>query len=159
VPAIALAREHLPGLRCEIFGDGPVRAHVERLVADSGLQKAVSFRGFAEPDEVQRAMRHALCMVLPSRREGYGLIVVEAAAAATPSVVVQGPDNAATELVTDGVNGVVAASASAEELAAAILRVHEAGLGLRTSTADWFESNAARLSLSSSLETVLEAYA
>ena len=46
--------------------------------------------------------RGALCMVLPSRREGYGLVVVEAAARGTPSVVVRDPDNAATELVEDG---------------------------------------------------------
>jgi hypothetical protein len=61
--------------------------------------------------------------------------------------------------VTDGVTGGGAAAAAAVELAAASLGVHVAGLGLGPRTADWFESNAARLSLSSSLETVLEAYA
>ena len=60
-------------------------------------------------------IRTALCMALPSSREGYGLVVVEAAASATPSVVVAGEDNAATELVDEGENGFVAASASAEE--------------------------------------------
>ena len=65
-------------------------------------------------------MGRAMCMVLPSRREGYGLVVIEAAARGTPSVVVEGPDNAAVELIEEGVNGVVAASASAEDLAAAI---------------------------------------
>ena len=39
-------------------------------------------------------------MVLPSRREGYGLVVVEAAARGVPSVA--DPDNAATELVQEG---------------------------------------------------------
>ena len=55
-----------------------------------------------------------MCLVLPSRREGYGLVVVEAAALGTPSVVVRGPDNAATELVEDGKNGFVAPSADPE---------------------------------------------
>ena len=41
-------------------------------------------------------------MVPPSRREGYGLVVVEAAARGVPSVVVADPDNAATELVQEG---------------------------------------------------------
>ena len=67
--------------------------------------------------------------MLPSRREGYGLVVVEACAAGTPSVVVADPDNAATELIEEGVNGFVAPSASPEDLAAAILRVREAGPG------------------------------
>jgi len=74
-------------------------------------------------------------------------------------VVVDAPDNAAVELVEDGVNGFVAASASPEDLAAAIERVHVAGAVLRDSTAAWFARNARRLSLASSLERVAAAYA
>jgi glycosyltransferase involved in cell wall biosynthesis len=85
--------------------------------------------------------------------------VVEAAAHGTPSVVVRAEDNAAVELVADGENGVVADSASPEDLAAAILRVHEAGDALRASTAAWFARNARRLSLESSLESVASSYA
>ena len=51
-------------------------------------------------------MRRALCLLLTSRREGYGLVVVEAASHGTPSVVVAGEDNAATELIEEGVNGI-----------------------------------------------------
>ena len=97
-------------------------------------------------------------MLLPSRREGYGMIVVEAAAAGTPSIVVREPDNAAVELVEDGVNGVIAASASPADLAAAIVRVHDGGATLRASTRDWFERNGQRLSVTGSLERVLESY-
>jgi glycosyltransferase involved in cell wall biosynthesis len=86
-------------------------------------------------------------------------VVVEAASRGTPSVVVADPDNAATELVEDGVNGVVAASASPDDLAAAILSVRRQGDALRRSTAEWFARNARRLSLESSLETVLTYYA
>jgi hypothetical protein len=53
---------------------------------------------------------------------------------------------------------VIAASASPEDLAAAILRVHAGGLAMRASTCEWFERNARRLSLESSLETVLASY-
>ena len=58
----------------------------------------------------------------------------------------QSPDNAALELVEDGVNGVVARSTEPDELAAAILRVHEAGASLRASTAEWFAENGRPLS-------------
>jgi glycosyltransferase involved in cell wall biosynthesis len=98
-------------------------------------------------------------MVLPSRREGYGMVVIEASAQGTPSVVVREPDNAAVDLVSDGENGVLAASASPEDLAAAIQRVYDAGSAMRESTLDWFRRNAERLSLDSSLKTVLESYA
>jgi glycosyltransferase involved in cell wall biosynthesis len=100
-----------------------------------------------------------MCMLVTSRREGYGLVVVEAAARATPSIVVAGEDNAATELIEEGVNGFVAPSPEPEQIAAAIVRAHEAGIALRESTARWFADNERWLSLESSLKKVLESYA
>ncbi len=159
VPAIALAREQLPELRAEIFGDGPERERVLLLIAQHDLADTIDAPGFVEHERIHEAMRTGLCMLLPSAREGYGLVVVEAAARATPSVVVAGADNAATELVDEGENGTVAASTSPEDLAAAIVRVHAAGPALRAATADWFARNGERLSLEHSLATVLAAYA
>ena len=86
-------------------------------------------------------------------------MVVEAASMGTPSVLVRAPDNAATELVEEGVNGFVTASADPAELGDAILRVHDAGAELRASTAAWFAENAARLSLDASLDAVAAGYA
>jgi glycosyltransferase involved in cell wall biosynthesis len=159
IPAIAQARRTLPELRGEIFGDGPERPAVIAAIAAQGLEGVVEAPGFVATERVETALRRALCMVLPSRREGYGLIVVEAAAAGVPSVVVRDEDNAAAELVQDGVNGFVAGSADPEAIAEAILRVHAAGPALRESTARWFADNARRLSLQESLATVAAAYA
>ena len=159
VSAVARARLQLPGLRAELFGDGPERSEVLAAIEREGMAGVVEAPGFVDAGRVEAALRRALCMVLPSRREGYGLVVVEAAARGTPSVVVRAEDNAAVELVADGENGVVAGSAAPEDLAAAILRVHEAGESLRVSTAAWFARNARRLSLESSLETVASTYA
>jgi glycosyltransferase involved in cell wall biosynthesis len=159
VPALALARDEIPALRGAIYGNGPEREKVVRAIAELGLEGHVSAPGFVDRDVLEDALATALCLVLPSRREGYGRVVIEAAACGVPVVVVEGPDNAATELVEEGVNGAVAASAAPDELAAAILRIHRGGSGLRDSTADWFGRNAERLSLERSLETVLEAYA
>jgi glycosyltransferase involved in cell wall biosynthesis len=159
VPAVVLARRELPGMRAELYGDGPERGEVLRRIEESGLDGAVAAPGFVEFERVDRALRTALCLLLPSSREGYGLVVLEAAARGTPSVLVQGPDNAATELVEEGVNGVVAPSPSPSDLAAAIVRVERAGYALRESTADWFRRNADRLSLARSLEVVAKTYA
>lgn len=158
VPAIARLRANDPDIRAAILGDGPDRAKVLALVTELGLDGAVEVPGFVATETVEKRLSVALCMVLPSRREGYGLVVIEAAARATPSVVVADADNAAVELVEDNVNGVIAPSASPEDLAAAILRVHEAGVTLRRSTADWFAANAPRLSLGSSLDIVMSSY-
>jgi glycosyltransferase involved in cell wall biosynthesis len=153
VPALVRARESIPDLRAEIYGDGPERAAVLAAIADLDW---VSAPGFVAAEEVDAALRRALCMVLPSRREGYGLVVVEASARGTPSVVVAAEDNAAVELVDDGENGVVAASV--EDLAAAIERVHAEGESLRERTRAWYARNARRLSLAASVDTVAASY-
>jgi glycosyltransferase involved in cell wall biosynthesis len=158
VPALLRARERVPELRAEIYGDGPDRARVRELIDELGLDGACEAPGFVPRERLEQALVRSLCLVLPSRREGYGLVVVEAAARGVPSVVVPAPDNAAVELVEDGQNGVLARSAEPDDLAAAILRVHEAGPALRLATAAWFARNARRLSLEQSLETVLRSY-
>jgi glycosyltransferase involved in cell wall biosynthesis len=158
VPAVGRARERLPELRGRILGDGPERGAVLAAIEREGLEGIVEAPGFVDGEVVDHDLARALCMVLPSAREGYGMVVVEASAVGTPSVVVRGEDNAATELVEEGVNGFVAASASPEDLAAAFVRVHEAGGELRRSTAAWFERNARRLSLDSSLDAVARSY-
>jgi glycosyltransferase involved in cell wall biosynthesis len=158
VHGFARARQDRPDLRLEIFGDGPERVRVEALVRTLGLERSVRVAGRRPEDELSRALARAACLATASEREGYGLVVVEAAARGTPSVVVAGAENAATELVVDGVNGAVAPSARPEDLAAAILRVVEAGASLRRSTARWFEDNASRLRLDRSIELVVREY-
>lgn len=163
VPALvrgfAALREQAPELRLVVFGDGPDRREVLALIDALGLGDVARAPGFVARDELEETMAGALCMVLPSRREGYGLVVVEAAARGVPSVVVADPDNAATELVDEGRNGFVAASAEPQDIAEAILRVRAAGAPLRASTVAWFEENRDRLSLSASLDRVAAAYA
>ena len=158
VPAVALAREQLPELRAVIFGDGPDRDQVLGQIGEHGLDGIVDAPGFAPADEVHETMRRALCHLFPSEREGYGIVVVEAAAIGTPTVVVEGPDNAAAELVDDGENGLVARSADPADLADAILRVAAAGPTLRRSTVEWFRRNRGRLSLDTSIGTLLDVY-
>ena len=159
VDGFAALRAQAPELRLVIFGDGPDRAEVLRRIERHGLGDVACAPGFVERDELEATLASALCMVLPSRREGYGIVVVEASARGVPSVVVADPDNAATELVDDGENGFVAASAAPADIAAAILRVRAAGPPLRASTAAWFERNRDRLSLTGSLDRVAAAYA
>jgi glycosyltransferase involved in cell wall biosynthesis len=159
VAAMAQATSRIDGLRGEFLGDGPERAALDAAIAEHGLQGIVTARGFTATETVDAEMRSAMCLLFTSRREGYGLVVVECAARGTPSVVVAGEDNAATELIEDGVNGFVAAAAEPAQIAEAIVRVHEAGAALRESTARWFAENAQRLSLESSLRSVLDVYA
>jgi glycosyltransferase involved in cell wall biosynthesis len=114
--------------------------------------------GFADEDVVDAKIGEAMCMLLPSRREGYGVVVVEAAVRGTPSIVVALEDNAAIELIEEEVNGTIAPRGDPEAVPEAIVRVHQAGLALRESTARWFAENAQWLSLEHSLQVVMASY-
>ena len=152
----ALAKD--PELELELYGDGADRPRVEALVRELGLAEKVLLPGKVSEEELERALARAACLATASEREGYGLVVVEAAAHGTPSVVVDDPENAAVELVEQGINGFVAASARADDLSDAILRVIDAGRPLRESTSRWFAENASKLELDRSLELVLSRY-
>ncbi|HYF24305.1 MAG TPA: glycosyltransferase family 4 protein [Baekduia sp.] len=158
VGAVVEAAREVPGLHATIFGDGPqrdaVRAEIDRL----GAHEVVAAPGFVDAEVLHEALREALCLLLPSRREGYGMVVVEAASLGVPTITVAEPDNAAVEFITDDVNGFVAADASPEELARRIVLVADRGPVLRERTADWFADHADELSLRRSLERVLTAY-
>jgi glycosyltransferase involved in cell wall biosynthesis len=158
VAAIAIAAERIDGLRGEFLGDGPEREALAIAIAEHGLQGRVVAPGFSAAETVDGELRRAMCMLLPSRREGYGMVVVEAAARGTPSIVVAGEDNAATELIEEGVNGTIAPSSNPLAVADAIVRVQRAGVAMRERTAAWFAQNADQLSLESSLAIVLAGY-
>lgn len=156
--AVAAARHEVPELRGLVLGDGPERERVLVAIDAAGVTDAVDAPGFVAVEEVSTALSHATCMLLPSSREGYGMVVIEAAALGTPSVVVAGDDNAAVELVAEGVNGFVAPSADPDAIAAAIVACVEGGAELRERTAAWFGENAPRLTVDSSARAVDDWY-
>lgn len=157
--AVAHARRRVPGLRAIVMGDGPRRAALEAAVREAGVEETVELAGFVPGEVLDAALRSASCLVQPSEREGFGMVVLEAAAAGTPTVVADGPETAAPELVEEGVNGVVVRDPTPEALGDAIVRVFEQGAPLRRSTATWFAANAQARSLAASVRTVVDAYA
>jgi len=156
--AVAAARREVPELRGLVLGDGPERTRVLAAIDAAGVGDAVEAPGFVAVEEVGAALSRATCMLLPSSREGYGMVVIEAAALGTPSVVIAGDDNAAAELIEEGVNGFVAPSADPDAIAAAIVACHAGGTELRERTAAWFAENAPRLTVDSSAHAVAEWY-
>jgi glycosyltransferase involved in cell wall biosynthesis len=158
VDAVVAARERIPDLRAVIFGAGPELEDVRAAIARHDAAGFVETPGFVEEDVVQDTLARATCLLLPSTREGYGMVVIEAAAKGVPTVLVAAEDNAATEHIDEGVNGFVAPDLSPAALAAAVVAAHDGGAPLREATADWFAAHADELSVAASLRRVVAAY-
>lgn len=80
-PAI-LAR--LPGYRIVLVGAGPEEAALRAQATALGIGGAVEFCGFLPQAEVRTWMQRARVLVLPSREEGQGVVLLEALASGTP---------------------------------------------------------------------------
>ncbi len=139
--ALRIARSEHPSLRLIMVGEGPEQALLEGRLRELGLREAASFPGKVSDPELAELFATATCVVVASVREGYGLVVVEAAAAGTPSVVAANPENAATGHVVEGLNGFVV-EPTPEGLARGIAAAIEGGDRLRRSTADWYRDHA-----------------
>lgn len=155
--ALASAREVIPGLRLVVAGTGPETAALKRELDRTGMAEFTDVIGRVDDAQLATVIGAAAAMVTPSLREGFGLVVAEAAAAGVPSVVVAGNDNAAVDLIEEGRNGAVARSASAEDLGSAIVRVVE-NASLRHSTIEWYRRQSVERGLGSSVDQILERY-
>jgi len=155
---LAAARRALPDLQLVVAGDGPERPLVEAEVRRLGLEPAVRLTGKVDDDELDGLFASASCTVVPSSREGYGLVVVESSAHGTPVVVAANPENLAVAHVADGVNGFVV-DPTVEAIAAGIARVVAVGDALRASTIAWHRAHARTSTMAQSTAQVASVYA
>jgi glycosyltransferase involved in cell wall biosynthesis len=113
--------------RCEIVGEGPQRAELERQIHELGLEDTVVLRGALAHDAVIDAFRGAWLFVLPcvisddGDRDGIPNVILEAMAMALP--VVSTHCSGIPEVVADGVTGRLVPPADAVALADALADV------------------------------------
>lgn len=153
--ALAVARRTHSQLRLIVVGSGPETDALRQAARSAAVEEVVEFRGRVDDAQLDGLLSAAAVLVNPSAREGFGLVVAEAAAHGVPSVVVAGEDNAATELIDEGVNGFVAASVAPVEFGEAIARAVSAGAGLRRSSGEWYERERVDRGLGASVDEVL----
>jgi glycosyltransferase involved in cell wall biosynthesis len=106
--AVAFLRDSGVYVRCDIVGDGPELQTLQQLANALDIDDRVRLLGFLEDsDDVYRLMKASKVLVLPSSREGFGLVVLEANACGLPVITIDHPDNAAARLIAEGCNGSV----------------------------------------------------
>jgi glycosyltransferase involved in cell wall biosynthesis len=121
--AIAVAKKEIPTITCAIIGDGPERGLLEDLAVKLGVEENVTFTGFVDQDGLTAYMKASKVFVLPSIREGFGLVIVEANACGLPVISIRHDMSAVRELVIDGVNGFLVNDISSREIAEAITKL------------------------------------
>lgn len=107
IKAVSLLKKDGPEICCCIVGDGPERKALEKLTLELGLQENVKFEGFQEYRALIGKIKASKVLVLPSSREGFGMVVIEAFACGVPVITVKEKYNAAQGLVEDGIDGFV----------------------------------------------------
>jgi glycosyltransferase involved in cell wall biosynthesis len=104
--AVAALRPRIPHLHLDILGDGWWRRRLVEHAEQLGIADAVTFHGHVDDHTKHVALQHAWVHVLPSRKEGWGLAVIEAAQHGVPTVGYR-DSGGLIDSVVDGVTGLL----------------------------------------------------
>jgi glycosyltransferase involved in cell wall biosynthesis len=104
--AVAVLRPSIPGLHLDIIGGGWWGQRLVDHAARLGISDAVTFHGHVDDVTKHHVLQQSWVHVLPSRKEGWGLAVVEAAQHAVPTIGYRSSGGLADSII-DGVTGVL----------------------------------------------------
>lgn len=104
-----------------LAGEGPERIRLRDQAAQLGVADRVVLTGTLSPGKVAWLMQRAAALVLPSRVESFGVVVLEAMRAGCP--VVASACGGVSEVVTNDKTGLVVDASDPETLAGAISAV------------------------------------
>jgi glycosyltransferase involved in cell wall biosynthesis len=119
--AFAIVRQHTPGARLVIIGEGDHRPELERLASDLGIAAAVEFTGYVDEQRKVALLRAMWFLANPSSKEGWGLTVIEANACGTPVVASDVPG--LRDAIRDGQTGILYPYGDVDALASAMIRL------------------------------------
>lgn len=106
-----------------LIGDGELRNVIEPTIVGLLRDGHCHFLGEVAPEVVRHEMRRADVLILPSRREGLGNVILEAMEHGC--VVVASRVGGIPEIVKDGETGILVNAADAASLAEGLLKVYE----------------------------------
>ncbi len=103
IGALGLLQKSYPNVSCIIIGRGPEEERLKAQVISENLENNVEFVGFLkDPDDLIGLMKSSRVCVLPSTREGFGIVALEARACGIPVVTADHPGNAIRDLAAIG---------------------------------------------------------
>lgn len=135
IQAIGLVKQVRKDISCFIIGDGPEKERLMRLTKELGLTKNIRFFGFIPNAlKIYSLIKSSKLFVLPSSREGFGIIALEANACGIPVLTVSEKDNATVDFVRTGKNGFISLL-DPQDISRLILKIME-NPNLRTKMAE-----------------------
>jgi glycosyltransferase involved in cell wall biosynthesis len=102
--AAAILRGRHPRLRVSVVGDGWWGPRLERVARTLGVCDIVDFRGFVDEKTKHEIYDSAWVLALPSLKEGWGIVVMEAATHGVPAVAYRDAGGVC-ESIDDGLTG------------------------------------------------------
>ena len=104
-----------------LAGDGPLRQDLESLASSLGIRHRTMFLGTQGASEIATLLHGCEMLVLPSRMEPFGIVLIEAMASRAPVVATN--VGGIPEIVEHEVSGLLVEPENPEALSAAIRRV------------------------------------
>ncbi|GFG71724.1 glycosyltransferase family 4 protein [Mycolicibacter senuensis] len=104
--AVAALRSRVPGLHLDVVGGGWWGDRLVQHAAALGISDAVTFHGHVDETTKHQLVQRAWVHVLPSRKEGWGLAVIEAGQHGVPTIGYRAAGGLSDSIV-DGVTGLL----------------------------------------------------
>lgn len=130
--AVATLRPTQPELHLDVIGGGWWEQNLRDHAAELGIDDAVTFHGHVEESRKHELLAQSWIHLMPSRKEGWGLAVIEAAQHGVPTVGYRS-SKGLTDSIVDGVTGLLVGGESVgdgdvaelTQAAGTLLRDHE----------------------------------
>ncbi len=124
IQAFTQISDQVPELRLQLLGTVPSHGALVGMIP-SRLRDRIHFLGFQQPAAIPKIFAAADIFVLPSRHDGWGVVVNEALGAGLPIIV--SDRVGARDLVENGRNGFITNAGDVDSLANALLKLARSG--------------------------------
>lgn len=107
IRSISIIKEDKPDIKCRIIGEGPMKDELIELADELSISDNIDFMNFvSNQNDLYSYIKSSKVFILPSTREGFGIVIIEANACGIPAVTINSSMNAAKSLIGED-NGLV----------------------------------------------------
>ena len=121
IQSINLIKSKLPpGVEFHIYGDGPEKDNLIKLIKDNDMESTIFLKGIR--DGLEEVYCQYDVFILPSRLEGFPLVMINSIACGLPCIAFDCPTGP-RQIIETGVNGFLIENGNIKELASAIMNI------------------------------------